>query len=1600
MASIDNSFLAEQIDLLNNILAGSTDHIYVFDRSGRYLYASPAGLTALGLQTNDLLGKTWRELNFPSHVMRRYEAEQSSVFQTGTPVKGEMIFPTGQGNRHYEYVISPIFGREGEIDAVTTNSRDITDRKQAEKASQKLNEELEIRVAARTLELAVSNTALQQEISERQKAEQTVKESEMRFQALVDAMFEGIVVQENGRIIEANAGFATMFGYSLEEVTGKSAIDFLTPESLELVLQNTQNQYELPYEVTGVKKDGTFINLEVVGKQSRYQGRTVRVSAARDITERKRVEAALNEKQSQIQRQLAEIETIYQSAPIGLGFLDTDLRFVRINQRLAEMNGLPVEAHLGRTVREVLPELADTAEQILRPILATGEQLLNVEIIGETPAQPGVERIWVESFLPLKEGDRVIGINTVCEEVTERRRTQQTLAKELLRTQTLFETSFDGIVILNEQGNVLDANPRFAEMLGYTPEETARLTVFEWEAKFSCEELQRFMQHCKSDRRGVFETQHRRKDGSTYDVEISYNVSNWEDESIYFCACRDISDRKLSEAALQKSEEQLRLALEFAQIGSWDWDITTNQIDWNQNHFHLLGLDPQTATASYQSWRDRVHPDDVGQIEAAIQHALQTHTTFAAEYRVIHPDGSLHWVIGKGRALYDAAEQPTRMVGVILDITDRRRAEAALRERERLLSTLTDALPVTVFRFDTNSNCIYINDYWTVMAGRTVESVMGLGWVETLHPEDRDRLASEWLEWSQNAQERGLYQNEGRLVHLNGESVFYYIQALAEVDANSETIGYVGVMTDITDRKQAEQKLQERETILRLFAQYAPAGIAMFDQEMRYVMTSQRWADDYHLGSLELLIGRSHYDVFPEIPERWKQIHQRCLAGAIEKCEEDLFIRADGKHQWIRWEVRPWHTATGEIGGIIVFSEDITERKEAEASILQLNQELQQKVSELQTLLDVIPIGIGIANDPECQDIRVNPAFAEVLNIPTTVNASLSAPEAERPTTFKVYQNGRELSPEELPLQYAATHGVEVRELEVDVVWQDGTVVTLLEYAAPLFDEHGKTRGSVGAFLNITERKRAEADLQKYKDIFQFSEHGLETSKKTTLDLVNPAFARMHGYTVEEMNNKPILDLFPTEYHAETLARLQQADQIGYLSWESYHIRKDGSVFPILLEITVINDEQGKFLYRIVSVFDTTERKRDEAALRDSEERYRVLVQNFPNGAVCLFDHDLRYVIAEGRELAEIGLSSSYLEGKTIWEAFDAETCRQLESDYRAALAGHSFMTEVPYSDRIYSSHLLPLLDDQGVVKLAMSVTQNVTLQRQADLALRASRDELDRQVQERTKELRQMTDELQRSNQELEQFAYIASHDLQEPLRAVTSFTQMLAKRYRGHIDAKADTYIEFIVDGATRMQQLIRDLLAYSRTGRYEMKLQPVDCHAMVERVKKDLQVTIAEAQAVITVDPLPTVTADPTQLGNLFQNLISNSLKYRSEASPQIHISAQKSLLQSRSDAAAKPSSLSDMRDREEWVFSVQDNGIGIDPQYAERIFGIFQRLHTSDEYSGTGLGLAICKKIVERHDGRIWVDSHAGQGATFFFTIPTLIRTDNDISPETT
>lgn len=240
--------------------------------------------------------------------------------------------------------------------------------------------------------------------------------------------------------------------------------------------------------------------------------------------------------------------------------------------------------------------------------------------------------------------------------------------------------------------------------------------------------------------------------------------------------------------------------------------------------------------------------------------------------------------------------------------------------------------------------------------------------------------------------------------------------------------------------------------------------------------------------------------------------------------------------------------------------------------------------------------------------------------------------------------------------------------------------------------------------------------------------------------------------------------------------------------------------------------------------------------------------------------------------------------------------------------------------------------------------------------------------------ELEQKADELARINSELRQFAYAASHDLQEPLRAIASFTGLLAERYRGKLDSDADEFIGYVVEGAVRMQKLIEGLLAYSRVTTRGAPPAVTNCETVLKDALANLMISVEDAKAEVTHDRLPTVYADGAQLCQVFQNLIGNALKFRGPHPPRVHISARRTEL--------------------EWEFSVKDNGIGIAPEFADQIFVIFRRLHPASEYAGTGVGLSICKKIVERHGGRIWVESKAGEGSTFHFTLPMDMQGSDD------
>jgi PAS domain S-box-containing protein len=357
------------------------------------------------------------------------------------------------------------------------------------------------------------------------------------------------------------------------------------------------------------------------------------------------------------------------------------------------------------------------------------------------------------------------------------------------------------------------------------------------------------------------------------------------------------------------------------------------------------------------------------------------------------------------------------------------------------------------------------------------------------------------------------------------------------------------------------------------------------------------------------------------------------------------------------------------------------------------------------------------------------------------------------------------------------------------------------------------------------------------------------------------------------------------------------------------------------------------------------ERKRMEEALRQSEDNLKTYLESAPDG-VYLNDSKGKFLYGNKKAEEIIGYEREELIGKSFLKL------NLLPAKY---LAKAGKLLALNAMGRRTGPDEFELTRNDGS---RMWVEINTAPIKQAGKVVVIG---FVRDITER----KQAEEALVRSNAELEQFAYIASHDLQEPLRMVTSYVQLLARRYKGKLDKDADDFIGYAVDGATRMQRMINDLLNYSRVGTRGKEFRPTNCEDVLSHVLTNLKLAVEESGALVTHDPLPTVMADESQLVQLFQNLLSNAIRYRNQESPRVHVSAEQKV--------------------NEWVFAMSDNGIGIEPQYFDRIFQVFQHLH-GGSHRGSSIGLATCKKIVERHGGHIWVESEVGKGSTFYFTIP--------------
>ncbi len=727
---------------------------------------------------------------------------------------------------------------------------------------------------------------------------------------------------------------------------------------------------------------------------------------------------------------------------------------------------------------------------------------------------------------------------------------------------------------------------------------------------------------------------------------------------------------------------------------------------------------------------------------------------------------------------------------------------------------------------------------------------------------------------------------------------------------------------EITDRKRAEEEIarlakfpsENPNPVLRL----ARNGTILYANDASKTLLAE-WGS---------AIGRP-------APRYWQEI----AAESLEKKANNIVEAQSGGRTYSVF-VTP---IVGE-DYVNLYVRDESERKRAEEA-------LRESEDKFKYVFDNSVVGKSITL--LSGEMHANKAFCELLGYPPEELQSKRWQEITHPEDIELTQKEIDalLSGEKEAARFAKRY----LHRNGSVVWVD--VSTSLRR-----DEQSKPLYLMTTLVDITERKRAEEALQKsekrLREAQEMAHLGFWTwDVKTGAVEWSEEVFKIFRLDPKEFTPQidSILTLSPwPEDHQRDQELIQRAIETRSPgSYEQKFLRPDKSIGHYYSTFQGNYDEKGDLISIVGTVLDITERKRAEEALRESEDKFKYVFDNSVVGkSITLLSGDMH---ANKAFCEMLGYSLEELQNKR-WQEIthpdDIEATQRevdtLNSGEKEAARftkryfhknGSIVWTDVSTSLR---------RDKQGEPLYLMTTLVDITARMQAEEALKNT------------------LADLERSNMDLEQFAYVASHDLQEPLRMVSSYTQLLARRYKGKLDKDADEFIGYAVEGADNMQRLINDLLSYSRVGTRGKPPSPVPADSALDRALENLKLVLKESQVEVKREPLPTVTVDDVQLIQVFQNLIANAIKFHGDEPPRINISCE-----------ARGS---------EWVFSVRDNGIGIDPQYLERIFIIFQRLHKRGQYPGTGIGLAMCKKIIVRHGGRIWVESEPGKGSTFYFSLP--------------
>jgi PAS domain S-box-containing protein len=1136
----------------------------------------------------------------------------------------------------------------------------------------------------------------------------------------------------------------------------------------------------------------------------------------------------------------------------------------------------------------------------------------------------------------------------IARDFTERKIAEDEITKANKRFSSIFNFSPVAISITNpSDGRFIQVNDAFCETTGYDRESLIgkkSVDVKIIDAELRDKLISQIMN--QGNKRKDIEGTLKKPNGEI--VEVLYRVEKIEIDSqtCFVSALIDITERKKTEEELEQRVKQRTEDVVQA--------LKENNIILESIGDAFFAVDNQWTVTYWNRIAERdlsvLKKDIVGKnlwdifSDSIDSKSYRKYHEAVATNQVVHFE-DYYYALNKW---YEISAYPSEngLSVYFKDVTESKKAKELIKKSNERFEYVSKATFDAIWDWDLTVDKIYWGEGFEKIFGYNLTELKddSHAWMKNIHPDDLEKITQSYYDTVKSNAINWI--EEYRFKKSNGQYAYIINKGIVIRDTSGRATRIIGAMQDITKRKQEEVRLKLLESVITntddsvIITEAEP-----FDEpgpRIVYVNEAFTRMTGY---TAEEVIGKT-----PRILQGPKTDREELnkLGAALRQWQPYevtlLNYKKNGEEFWIHMSINPVADANGWFTHFVAIERDVTQQKREEER-LKLLESVITNTNDAVVIKEAKP-----SSELGRKIVYVNESFTRMSGYTSDEIIGRTHQLLQGPNT----------NPAELTRFYKALDAWQPCEVTIINYNKNGQEYWVNLSLNPVTNSKGEYTHWISIERDVTEKKVFEAELLKrlkeitdYKYAIDESSIVAITNQKGIITHVNTNFCKISKYSSEELLGQDHRIVNSGYHPKEYIKQLWTTIAKGKV-WkgELKNKAKDGTPYWVDTTIVPFLNEDGKPYQYVAIRSDITERKIQEQKIKDTTQRLSDTLESIQDGFYTLdSDWNISYWNKEAEKIS--GRTQEEMMGKNFWELYHGRISEKINTTFHKVKSNNkSIRFEVYSKQSKYWFELNAFPSELGLTVYF----KNITERKQTESKLKKINRTLENHVKE-----------LAVSNQELEQFAYVASHDLQEPLRMITSFLTQIEKKYEDVLDEKGKKYIFFAVDGAKRMRQIILDLLEFSRIGKNENRHEQVDLNSIVEEIILLYRKQIEEKKAIINYETLPILHSYAAPLRQVFQNLISNSLKYSNpESAPSISIYCSESATL--------------------WKFEIKDNGIGINSEYYDKIFIIFQRLHSKEEYSGTGMGLAITKKIIENLRGQIWVKSEEGKGTSFYFTIP--------------